>query len=128
MPDYQVQRCRFFLRKSLSCRLLEMGRGFGESVAVYAFVLWATARSRLMDKLDFWSDLLGCWHLVNHFCPLWGFSGDIYDPSDLLFNIFDVWHLCLICSLLRLLFQMSSADSHHPLDEVHYGQLILTVS
>lgn len=99
MRDYQVQRCHFFLRKSLSCKLLEIRRGLGESVAVDAFMLWADARSRLMSELDFWSDLLGCWHLVSCFCPLWGFSQGIYDPSELLFNISDFWQLCLICSL-----------------------------
>lgn len=97
----------FFLRKSLSCEFLEIRRGFGESVAVYAFLLWAVARSKLMDELDFWSDLLGCSLLVNNFCLLWGFSWGIRDPSDLLFNIFDIWQLCLIGSLLPLLFQMS---------------------
>lgn len=73
MQDYQVQRRHFFLRKSLSCKLQKVRRGFGESVVVNAFVLWAAARGRLMDEMDFWSDLLGCCHLVNHFCPLWGF-------------------------------------------------------
>lgn len=125
MQDYKVQRRHFFLRKSLSCKLLEIRRGFGESVGVDAFTFWAAARSKLMDRRVFWPHLLGCWHLVNHFCPLWGFSWVIYDPSDLLFNIFDIWQLCLICSL-PLLFQMSSAELHHSfLDEVYCSQLTL---
>lgn len=66
MQDYQVQRCRFFSRKSLNCRLLEIGR-VGESVAVYAFMFWAAASSRVMDKLDCRTDLLVCCHLVNIF-------------------------------------------------------------
>lgn len=103
MQDYQVQRCHFFHKKSLTCKLLEIGREFGESVAVHDFMLWASARSRLMDELDFWSDLLGCCHLVNHFCSLWGFPCGTYNPADLLFNIFGIWQLCLICSLLPLI-------------------------
>jgi len=67
-----------------------------------------------MDKLSFLSDLLGCCHLVNPLCPLWGFPWGMYHPSDLLFISFDIWQLYLICSLLPLLLQMSSAESHHP--------------
>lgn len=51
MQDYKVQRCHFFSRKSLNFKLLEIGR-VGESVAVYAFMLWAAASSRVMDKLE----------------------------------------------------------------------------
>lgn len=59
MQDYQVQRRRFFSRKFLNYKLLEIRR-VGESVAVYAFMLWAAASSRVMDKPDCRTDLLGC--------------------------------------------------------------------
>lgn len=37
-----------------------------------------------------------CWLLAscNHFCPLWGSPWGLYDPSDLLLSIFDIWQLC----------------------------------
>lgn len=48
------------------------GEGLG-TAAGSAFMLWAAARSRLMDELNFWSDLLSYCHPVKHFCPFWGF-------------------------------------------------------
>lgn len=110
MQDYQVQRHHFFHKKSLSCKLLEIGREFGESVAVHDFMLWASARSRLMDELDFWSDLLGCCHLVNHFCSLWGFLWGIYNPADLLFNVFGIWQLLLNLQFVTSYFKCHQLD------------------
>lgn len=114
MWDYEVQRPQFFYRKSLSCKWLEMGASL-EKVVLFM----PRCSGQPNGHAGFGADLPGCWHPVTTFVPLWGSLWGIYDPSDLL-NIFDIWQLCLICSLLPLLFQMSAAESNPPFsDEVY---------